>query len=62
VHTWAQQVFDTIALTAGVRAWLDELTRGGELIEAVVATHPFHTLYFAPFHAIYPNVRRSRAW
>jgi hypothetical protein len=32
---------------------IDRLTLGGRLIEAVVATHPFHTLGFAPFFEVY---------
>lgn len=34
---------------------IDRLTDGGRLIEAVVATHPFHTLGFLPFYRIYPD-------
>lgn len=49
-------VVDTIPLEPPVKAWLDGVTQGGELIEAVLATHPFHTLYFPPFHKIYPKV------
>lgn len=33
------------------------LTKNGELIEAVVATHPFHTLFFRQFYAKFPNCK-----
>mmetsp|Transcript_22175 Transcript_22175/g.45570 ORF Transcript_22175/g.45570 Transcript_22175/m.45570 type:complete len:330 (+) Transcript_22175:675-1664(+) len=36
-----------------LRLEIDRLTNRGTLIEAVVATHPFHTLGFEPFFAIY---------
>jgi hypothetical protein len=39
---------------------IDRLTRGGSLIEAVLATHPFHTAGFEPFISVYgaasPNI------
>ncbi len=34
---------------------VDSLTNYGELIDAVLATHPFHTMFFAPFRVHYPN-------
>ena len=39
------------------KAELDILTDKGRLIEAVVATHPFHTLAFPDFYAQYPAAR-----
>jgi hypothetical protein len=33
-----------------LRDEVDLLTHGGALVEAVVATHPFHTVGFPPFH------------
>jgi len=39
----------------GLKAEIDRLTRGGHLIDAVIATHPFHTLGFKPFQACYPS-------
>jgi hypothetical protein len=39
------------------QAYIDQLTDGGELIEAVIGTHPYHTLFFRPFHTLYPKVR-----
>lgn len=34
---------------------IDLLTDNGKLIEAVFATHPYHTVYFDPFHKLYPS-------
>jgi hypothetical protein len=36
-----------------LREDIDRLTRGGALIEAVLATHPFHAHGFEPFYAVY---------
>mmetsp|Transcript_30409 Transcript_30409/g.61903 ORF Transcript_30409/g.61903 Transcript_30409/m.61903 type:complete len:974 (+) Transcript_30409:172-3093(+) len=36
-----------------MREDIDRLTRGGSLIEAVIATHPFHARFFEPFYAVY---------
>jgi hypothetical protein len=41
----------------GVKAGIDALTENGAKIEAVVATHPFHTLAFPKFFAAYPNLK-----
>eukprot|EP01097_Dermamoeba_algensis_P011023 TRINITY_DN8388_c0_g1_i1.p1 TRINITY_DN8388_c0_g1~~TRINITY_DN8388_c0_g1_i1.p1 ORF type:complete len:306 (-),score=54.00 TRINITY_DN8388_c0_g1_i1:77-922(-) len=49
-------VIDAIPLTDSIKAGIDSLTENGKLIEAVVATHPFHTLAFPGFCAVYPNV------
>jgi hypothetical protein len=48
-------VVDTIALDDISKTELDELTSNGTLIEAVVATHPFHTTFFPAFFALYPQ-------
>ena len=49
---------DTVEIKQGSRAKqaIDCLTDGGKLIEAVVATHAFHTLFFAPFNKLYPGL------
>lgn len=49
-------VIDTVELVPSLKAELDQLTNNGADIEAVIATHPFHTLAFPGFHAAYPNV------
>jgi hypothetical protein len=49
-------LFDCEATFNGdVKREIDRLTRGGKLISAVIATHPFHTLGFPTFYAAYPN-------
>jgi hypothetical protein len=48
-------VLDTVRLSPTLKAELDHLTVNGTLIEAVVATHPFHTLYFPAFYAYCPH-------
>jgi len=48
-------VVDTIPLTDEIKGEIDQLTENGTQIEAVLATHPFHTLAFPAFHAAYPN-------
>lgn len=48
-------VLDTCSFSDTDKAKIDELTNNGDLIESVVATHPFHTMYFEPFHRHYPN-------
>jgi hypothetical protein len=50
-------VLSTVALTKNAKTEIDLLTANGSLIEAVLATHPFHTLHFEPFHKHYPNVK-----
>lgn len=50
-------VIDTCAISVAMKTEIDSLTDGGKLIEAVIATHPFHTLFFMPFYKLYPNVQ-----
>lgn len=50
-------VIDTVPLDPELKAEIDQLTNQGLLIEAVIATHPFHTLSFAAFYEAYPNAR-----
>jgi len=47
---------DTVILTPPLKEEIDQLTNNGADIEAVVATHPFHTLAFRPFYKEYPSV------
>jgi hypothetical protein len=49
-------VIDAIPLTQQIKKEFDELTENGTKIEAVLATHPFHTLAFPAFHKAYPDV------
>jgi len=48
-------VIDTVPLDDSLKMEINNLTENGNLIEAVVATHPFHTLAFPDFYAAYPN-------
>jgi len=48
-------VIDTIALHPQLKQEIDQLTNNGADIEAVIATHPFHTLAFRGFHKEYPG-------
>ena len=50
-------VIDTCPLDPCAKKELDSLTINGTLIDGVVATHPFHTTYFEPFHTLYPNLK-----
>jgi len=49
-------VIDTVPLKPSLKTEIDNLTENGNNIEAVVGTHPFHTLAFPAFYDAYPNV------
>eukprot|EP01117_Protostelium_nocturnum_P011267 TRINITY_DN4093_c0_g1_i3.p1 TRINITY_DN4093_c0_g1~~TRINITY_DN4093_c0_g1_i3.p1 ORF type:complete len:546 (+),score=167.84 TRINITY_DN4093_c0_g1_i3:184-1821(+) len=49
-------VIDAAPLSDQIKLELDELTDNGRLMEAVIHTHPFHTLAAPEFFAAYPNV------
>lgn len=49
-------IIDTIPLTPKIKKAIDELTDNGKNIEAIIATHPFHTLSFSIFFKEYPDV------
>ncbi len=40
-----------------VWAKIDELTDGGELVEAIVLLHPFHTVHVGEVHRRFPNAK-----
>jgi len=48
-------IIDAIPLTDKLKKEIDDLTENGTKIEAVIATHPFHTLAIPAFHDAYPN-------
>lgn len=50
-------VVDTCDVSSSTKVEIDELTQNGDLIEAVIATHPFHTMYFNSFYKMYPNAK-----
>jgi hypothetical protein len=49
-------ILDTVELDHQLKSEIDQLTDNGKNIEAVIGTHPFHTLAFPAFHTAYPNV------
>jgi len=49
-------VLDTVEVDAELKHEIDILTKNGTLMEAVIATHPFHTTYFPAFYQLYPTV------
>jgi len=49
-------VIDAIPLTEQIKSEIDALTDKGSKIEAVITTHPFHTLSIKPLYDTYPNV------
>jgi len=61
-------VIDTIPLSPGLKQEIDVLTDFGTKMEAVIATHPFHTLAFPSFYQAYPDApyygtpRHLRKW
>lgn len=50
-------VLDICSFDSVSRKEFDFLTNNGLLIDAVVATHPFHTTYFESFYKIYPSLK-----
>uniref|UniRef100_A0A7S4P470 Metallo-beta-lactamase domain-containing protein n=1 Tax=Paramoeba aestuarina TaxID=180227 RepID=A0A7S4P470_9EUKA len=48
-------VIDTVPLDPRLKEEFDQLTNNGKDIEAVIATHPFHTLAFPAFREAYPD-------
>jgi len=50
-------IIDTIEIDDPLKTKINDLTNNGDLIEAVVATHPFHTIFFPAFYTLYPNAK-----
>jgi len=48
---------DSYTLSEPVKRDLDEITRGGQDVDAVVNVHPFHTLHVKSMRERYPNAR-----
>jgi len=48
-------LLDTVELDWALKQEINDLTNNGDLIEAVIATHPFHTVYFPDFYKAYPK-------
>ncbi|KAJ3063064.1 hypothetical protein HDU99_004999 [Rhizoclosmatium hyalinum] len=47
----------TVALDESTLKQVNELTHNGTLLDAVIATNPFHTLAFTQFHKAFPHAR-----
>jgi hypothetical protein len=50
-------VLDICSLDSVARSEFDFITNKGLLIDAVIATHPFHTSYFESFYKTYPTLK-----
>eukprot|EP01035_Chromulina_nebulosa_P017528 gene17528-23090_t len=50
-------VLDTVLIDQALKSEINDLTENGSLIEAVIATHPFHTVYFETFYKLYPDAK-----
>jgi hypothetical protein len=48
-------MLDSYTLSATVRRKIDEKTRGGRDIEAILNVHPFHTVHVKKMHELYPQ-------
>ncbi len=48
---------DSYTLSGKVKQEIDELTRGGKAVEAVLNLHPFHTVHVPWMHQHYPHAR-----
>lgn len=46
---------DAYSLSAAAKREVDELTDGGEAIEAILNLHPFHTLHVKKMHDLFPQ-------
>ncbi|KAJ3080733.1 hypothetical protein HK100_010076 [Physocladia obscura] len=47
----------TIPLTPDLKSEVDKLTSNGTLLDAVLGTNPYHTIYFQEWFAAYPGVK-----
>jgi len=50
-------IVDTVELDNTLIGDINELTKNGALVDAVIATHPFHTLYFPVFYKQFPKFK-----
>jgi hypothetical protein len=55
LHNGNFLIIDTVELDDHLRQEINHLTDNGNKIEAVLGTHPFHTLSFSDFYESYPN-------
>ncbi|KAI8611343.1 hypothetical protein BC830DRAFT_1171970 [Chytriomyces sp. MP71] len=57
LSTGGYVALSTVELDTASKAELDVLTSNGELLEAVIATNPFHTMAFPSFYTAYPDAK-----
>jgi hypothetical protein len=50
-------LLDSYTLSGSVKRQIDELTHGGEQIEAILNVHPFHTVHVQRTHKMFPQAR-----
>ena len=50
-------VVDTCHVSSQVKSQIDVLTNNGMDIEAVIATHNYHTIFFPAFYKLYPHCK-----
>jgi hypothetical protein len=48
---------DSYTLSGAVKRKVNELTRGGKDIEAILNVHPFHTIHVRKMHELFPHAR-----
>lgn len=48
---------DSYTLSSAARRKVDDLTGGGENLEAILNLHPFHTVHVRRIHELYPDTR-----
>lgn len=50
-------MLDSYAVSGDVKHQVDVLTNDGEMIDAIINLHPFHTVHVPAMHAMYPNAK-----
>lgn len=50
-------LLDAYTFNAEQMAKLDELTNQGELVDAIINLHPFHTIHVKKAHELFPNAK-----
>ncbi|MEM1415304.1 MAG: hypothetical protein AAGH15_10400 [Myxococcota bacterium] len=48
-------LLDAIRFSSAQESWLREMTEGGAALEAVLNVHPFHTVFCASAHRLFPD-------
>jgi hypothetical protein len=50
-------LLDACAFPDAIARWLNEKTRGGEALDAILHLHPFHTIHVRAAHALFPSAK-----